>query len=183
MINYGQFQFASPPRMGCTWFMHAAGMASFTPDAVGKTTAHTPGDIGVNGMCVVMARNPYTWLSSYYHAMEGGAINVSVVDIPFARIAKEATSFGAFVAKYLDTIPGAIGKMHDAYKANTVIRLEDLPWAATEFFQIVKPHANYEAILKAPPINVNSTVCPKVPMLRKAVMQAEKDYCERYEYV
>lgn len=184
MLNYGQFSFASPPRMGTTWFMQAAHLAGFQSTRVGKTGAHEPSTQGDSDhLWVVMARHPYTWLSSYYHALECGHVGVGVVDV-FNPIGRQAKTFKEFVNAYLNTMPGQIGRMHDAYRASTVIRLEDLPWAAVDFFEPFEiGDDRIEAIKNQPACNTHPVVALRDDQLRLAVCRAESEYCGRYDYV
>jgi len=130
MIQYKNFSFAAPPRTGTTWFIKAASICELGDGQ--KATLHIPPPADWNGFVVSMIRHPYDWLASFFLSLRGGSVGVECVDVfAFARYHDSPESF---IQRYLENIPGEVGKMFDTYRANAVIRLEDLPYAGEEFF-------------------------------------------------
>ena len=183
MIDYGQFQFSSPPRTATTWFMRAAFVAGF---GVGqKAAVHTPPPTGGYSLMVSMARHPYDWLDSYYHEFKGGFCGVAEVDA-LVLLVRKSTSFERFLKLYVKYKTGFLGDLSRLYKADTVMRVEDLPWAAVELFQSLDvPAKRLQEIAMTAPMNrrlVRYNDNGSHGPWRRAVCEAEADYCERFEY-
>lgn len=183
MINYGPFQFSSPPRTATTWFLRVCSMVGY-PGGF-KAHAHEPiPEVWCGaGLSISLVRHPYDWLVSWYYGLQGGAVGVPEVDV-FAKLVGETSSFWDFVRLYLRRQPGAITRMFSAYHASSILRVEDLPLAAMELFKALgkseKVLKKIEGIL---PMNVTHDI-PYVgfPRLRRSVYKAEKGFYDRYEY-
>lgn len=183
MIDYGLFRFATPPRTASTWFLQAC----FTADlGVGfKADVHIPPpDKAKHALNVSLIRNPVDWLASYYHALEGGHVGVPEVDV-FSRYAKEADSLNEFIEAYLRNIPGAIGRMHAAYKAGMVMKVEEISYAATIFFESLGgiDKRKLEAVANISILNQfkgQRAIISKG--YRNLIRQAEARFCDDYEY-
>ena len=176
MIDYGIFQFASPPRTATTWFRKVAFRAGLGErSAAGIHTPHEPrGDV----LRVSVVRHPADWLRSYYTTIQGGHVGVGCVD-KFMALAKGSYCLNDFLAGYLFKMPGAVGWMFDAYNADTILRVEDLPWAMQSILEGagVKLSLAVNAI-KISPQNVSRGVMPIMsPILRRDVVAAESEFC------
>jgi len=180
MIQYKNFSFAAAPRTGTTWFIKACSLMKLGDKQ--KTKVHFPPPLDYNNYVVSSIRHPYDFLVSFFLALRGGATGVGCVDV--FSFARHHNSPGSFIQRYLRDIPGEVGKMFDAYRANSVIRLEDLPWAAEEFFEGVGvPYETARRVHEITPQNVRKGEPHIVDKkLRKQVMEAEGDFCERHEY-
>lgn len=180
MIKYKQFVFAAPPRTATTWFMKAAQDLGLGDGS--KSHVHDPAPRDWNGLVVSMVRHPYDWLYSYYYALQGGAIGVDAVDGPFVYIARESTSVDRFIRLYLKRKAGAVGEMFNTYNASTVLRVEDLPYGAGEFFESLGV-PSWSATMMLPAQNTyNGVTDAPNKKQRKAVVAAERALCQQYEY-
>lgn len=182
MITYPQFTFASAPRTASTWFIKVCADVGLGEAQKAHVHVPPPPDWDVGSMLMVtMIRHPYHWLISYYTALQAGATGIDVVDHRFLKIAREASDVNRFVRLYLKRQPGAVGAMFDDYKATSVFRIEDLPWCVVEFLSSLEKEAVFASYL--PPMNAYNGTPPRPnPKLRAAVVAAEHEFCQRYEY-
>lgn len=182
MIRYEQFDFAAPPRTGTTWFLDAAtriGLGEKSKFAIHKLFPEK--ERHVQRMYISMVRHPVDWLMSYYHEIHPGSIQVDVVDI-FQGI--QANDPCEFMEKVVDQIPGSVGSMFSAYKADSVLRLEDLPWCALSLFETVGVKQRVAQMCNVlPKQNVSQKHFNIPDVLRRRVMESEADFCERYDYL
>lgn len=182
MIHYKKFSFASPPRTGSTWFLKACVEIGIGNDSHSKAKLHVPPPVGDTSYRVSIVRHPYDWLESYYYALEGGTIQVECVDV-FVPYVRQAHTFRQFVSLYLRHLPGEVGKMFDFYRPNNVFRVEDLPWAAIEFFQSIGvPEKRTNRLRDLPVANARKIAQAKDRRLRTLILDAEESYCDRYDY-
>ena len=180
MITYPQFTFASAPRTASTWFIQICADAGL--GEAHKANVHTPpAEFGKEKLSVTMCRHPYDWLVSYYLALQGGATGIAVVDSRFLSLARMSGTVERFVKLYLRRQSGEVGAMFDEYKANTVLRVEDLPWNVIELLSSIGKESDTAKWL---PAQNAFTGIPPQPnrKLRQAVVAAEREFCERYEY-
>lgn len=182
-VSYGQFRFATAPRTGTTWFVEACVRSGLR--RVNKAEAHVPfSEAEQQDYKVSLVRHPYHWLVSYYSAIFPGSIGVPEIDrlreLQENRLIQ--THFD-FVLAYLEVCPGQVGRIFDAYKADTYLRLEDMPWAAIELFSSLGIHPAYRSRSKSlPPRNVTKQHRPFDPRLSYQVLLAENDLVERFDY-
>jgi len=181
MIAYPGFMFAAPPRTGSTWFIHACSLYGLG-DGI-KSKVHIPFPDGSSNFTVSLVRHPYSWLVSYYHALKGGAVNVVIVD-KLCSIAATSETVEVFILRYLDQMPGHVTMIFDEYKASTVMRLEDFPWAPLEFFASIALNKKGAQDVRAlMPVNATKGEYHKPnKSLKCQVVDAEKELCERYNY-
>ncbi len=182
MIVYDRFCFASPPRTATSWFVRACWIAGLGEGF--KAQAHEPPTApDPHRLIVSIVRHPYDWLCSYYHALKGGSIGVPCVDV-FVDAVRANKDFESFVGQYLRELPGAVGEMFLKYNVSTSMRIEDLKWAAIEFFQSLDVKRDrLDRIKEILPLNANHSVpFTKHPRLRREVCKAETQFCEHYDY-
>ena len=179
MIHYDQFSFGAPPRSATSWFIKACTEVGL-PDKPEDFVHNIPTKVEEKRYIVSTVRHPYDWLRSYFHAVK----NMQIKPIyPFENHIHAATH-NDFVRRVVLNDPGHICKLFDAYKASTVIRLEDLPWAAVGFFQTlgISRHKSEEC-RSLPKLNVGRNQIEKTDKyLRRMLVESEKDFCERYDY-
>lgn len=180
MINYERFHFASPPRTATTWFAHAAVACGLGPPNFAK---HEPPPKGWHGFLVTFVRHPVNWSVSVYTALRGGMIGVPAVDAvaDVARTSRDVYEFLEQIAQR----PGIIERAFAAYRASSVMRVEDLPWNVVEFFLSVGvPDNKARGIVDIPRQNaLKRDALSNIPRRYRAMIcESEKEFCERYEY-
>lgn len=179
MINCHRFSYAAPPRTGTAWFHHCLVMAELTTETRDKVHQIPPADPRFN---VTVVRHPADWLISYYESLRGGLIGIPQVD-RFAQLVTDAVDEKDFAVMVADRMPGAVGEMFAAYRTDTVLRLEDMPWAAVELFKMFGVDATgLMCVRSAPPINARKKPIYYSEGIRQMVIKAEAEFCERYEY-
>jgi hypothetical protein len=148
---------------------------------------HIPPDENQHFLLTIV-RHPFTWLNSYYRQIKGGFINQKEVD-ELAPLARESASFEHFVRKYINQKPGHVWEMVKAYRANTIIRIEDLPWAAVDFFITLGVPKNLrKKVSELKPMNMRGPFLrdnierKRLRRLMKLVCDVEPDLCEHFEY-
>lgn len=181
MIDYGIFQFASAPRTATTWFRKVAFAAG-----LGERSAagiHVPHEPRGGVLRVSMVRHPADWLASYYRTVQGGHVGVGAVDV-FMGMAKESKCLNDFLKRYVAEKPGYVGYMFDAYNADTIIRLEDLPWAMQSVLEGagVKRSLAIKSIRLSPQNVSTGLVSIMHPDLRRKVVEVDSEFCEEYGY-
>lgn len=185
MISYGRFEFASPPRTATTWFLKAADLAGL--GGASKASVHIPPKKDQGARLVSIVRHPYRWLSSYFHAIGGGIIGIPEIDFFGDLVRKTKSRYHDFIFACAEN-PGCVKRMFDAYPAFTVMRVEDLPWAAIEFFESVVPEYKFTKIHKnsiAQLPKQNQHEIQGIDLtgeLTKTIIESEAEFCEKYEY-
>lgn len=181
MIDYGQFRYSGPPRCASTWCLKVFADAGLGVGS--KAKVHIPPEPSQMALDVSTVRNPIDWLCSYWNALRGGHTGVLVVDFLMSP-ARRAQTVVQFLEFYLEEQPGAVGRIHRAYAADTVLRIEDFPWAMQEFLESVGiPSKWARDAVSLPPQNVyNGEACGVGKRLRRRIVAAEAEFCETYEY-
>lgn len=178
-IDYGKFRFATTPRTGTTWFIQACEAAGLGRGF--KAHAHAPFNShnDSNAFKLSLVRHPYEWLVSYYKAIHPG--NTGIVEID--RLRTSCKNFEEFIGNYLRECPGQVGRIFSAYNADSYLRIEDMPWAASEFFASIGiPPSLRNKCRFIDPVNVSKGHIHRDLTVYSQVMLAEKETCERYEY-
>lgn len=177
MIRYPDFDFASPPRTGTTWFVQAC---AFTPlGERSRGQVHLPHDDSPT-LKITHVRHPCDWLASYFQTIQGGYLDVPCVD---AFRFLDFTTFSLFIKSYLKTMPGAVGRMFTAYRAASYIRLEDEPFGLLSLLRSCEIKGDETKIRVLAPANRARKHLPIWEKhLRDAVMEAEKEFVEEFDY-
>jgi hypothetical protein len=183
-MNFGSFEFASPPRTATSWIRSAAAEAGLMERD--RVAVHVPHQKSCNSSGVIRlscVRHPCTWLRSWYAAIYPAIIEVEAVD-HLRRMTNPGT-FDHVVRQLLVSSPGCIGRMHAAYGADVVIRVEDLPWAFVEFLESVGVERRLRERCLLMPAQ-NATKPEKLPewnpCLHARVLVAENEFASKYEY-
>lgn len=179
MINYQQFALSAAPRTGAGWFMKACETAGFQADSgdVHQPQQHT-------GFSVSLVRNPYDWLVSLHLCCKGRHVSNRLIR-ELLRLADRYADTHDFIQAYLTYCPGEVTRAFDSYPVSTVLRMEDFPWAVTDFLQpFGVPAITLWKIEQEPAINCRQGIyhLPNFN-LRSMVMRADKEFCERYNYL
>ena len=94
---------------------------------------------------------------------------------PIARL-DDTGGFKDFVEDYLDHCPGAVGRVFAQYRADSCLRLEDMPWALIDllksFGKVVSQRESGPSVVV---YNIGDA-------LYRLVMQAEANIVQRYDY-
>ena len=179
MIDYGSFLFACPPRTGTTWFVKACQLVGL---GVGFTDkAHTPfcckKDCNIK---ISLVRHPCNWITSCYSAV----VNKDPCYLflgPFTCL--DTTSLNSFVRDYLNKFPGYISILFSKYKADTYMRLEDMPWAFIEFAESLGSGLyNIDLCRNLKKQNVTETLYFMKPEYRDKLRESDRLLYDTYDY-
>jgi len=184
MIDYKKFCFGACPRTGSTWVMQAAAIAKlgegFKVDVHVPPTENHPGKL-----IVTLVRHPYEWLASYYFALQGGCVGISLID-EIAPLVREAENFEHFVLSYCESLAGRYSEIIRSYRGDSVIRTEDLRWGIIGLFKALGVKENRLAEIRdMPPINVNATkgnINYNILYLQEIVRRAERETYDHFDY-
>ncbi len=175
MIDYSIFHFAAPPRTGVGWFIAAAQLAGLGPGF--RHHAHVPFGRRVDEFRASLVRHPCDWLASCYAAKGRWSNGLA----PFGRL--DLRTWDGFVRSYLRRRRGAVGRLYNGYEADAVMRIEDAPWAMIELLE----EFGVEKALRE-----NCLLLDRKPSsrwrsrwddgLRREVLEAEREVCEKYDY-
>ena len=181
MIDFKTFFFAAPPRTGNAWILKACQTVGLGIKVAEDAHVPFPKERGKNELFrVSLVRNPTDWLRSCYTALANGELRSESVSA-FGLLPRD--SFSEFVQKYLYLMPGGIGNLFKCYKADSYLRIEDMPWAFLELLEgLGVPKALRDRCKELPKQNV-SQYSPRWELqLRARVIQAERELCETYDY-
>lgn len=177
MITFQHFAFAAPPRTGSTWFLQAATIMGF--EGATKTNLHIPFPDDWRGFSLSLVRHPADWLVSYFESLQGGKIGVPAVDALANHY--KLNDVRSSIRSFLETEPDKLTQVFDAYRADTVLKMEDYPWNAIEFFQSIgcKNALDLRGLDKQNGRKHKTTI-PR--SLLGAILEHEPELSERYEY-
>jgi len=171
MIRFNLFDFAAPPLTAIQWFNSTVINKGVIFEGSQNASALFPENDDSRKFRVSLVSNPCAWLSSFYVSAKKVA---SPAVYPFIRFRLDCID--QFIQDYLQIIPGGVGDLFSMYKADSCLRVEDLPWALDELLTTLEvPHDN---LYKPVPQQVN--LIPR--QLHAKVIEAERDFCERYDY-
>lgn len=183
MITFDSFTFAAPPHTGVSWFMEAARQVGQQAQFQHDWQCHTPFHEGVPGFSVSLIRHPYTWLQALYFNHAENYVGVPQEVLWFVQEAQRAEHFQTFINRVLDR-PGCVGSMFGAYRASSVLRIEDFPWAGMSLFELIGAPAekvnalrsfHSDFVLGLPPAD-------RTCQLRRLIVKSESAFSEQYEY-
>lgn len=158
VIDYLQFQFAAPPGSGVDWFVQAAHAIGFGDHDIWE--AYKPFPDHHSNFRLSIVRHPCDWLANTCNACVEDSVDYSIQE-------------------YLSKHSGRISKMFARYKADSYLRIEDMPEAfeeSMEMFGVSNPER-----CRAIPLPVRPTI-EWDPILRRRVLEAEREFCETYDY-
>ena len=185
MIQYEQFDFAAPPMHAGQWFIESAKDAGLK--RVGLIGNPTLSFRAGTRFRVSLVQHPCQWLVNVYSYIKNGETTWALKDMPLYWL--NTFSLESFVLDYLKQSPGCIGDMFDRYKADSCIRVEDLPWAfvdLVESLDIQLTRDQLSSITSRPIVPcVDKTGVGYSSMTRELhhrVIDAERGFVERYDY-
>jgi len=176
MIDYEQFYFAAPPKSGVDWFCQAMQLAGHGPGF--RHQAHQPFNGTQGKPKVSLVCHPYRWLHRIYIASQDGSLNKNDFLLPLDF----HQSFSDFVGDYLTHHSGLITELFSIYEADTVFRLEDMPWALEEWLECIGTASDMMRSFRMVNNSELHTNAPSDQLMRMSVVRSEWDFCERYEY-
>ncbi len=172
MIDYSLFHFSCPPRTGTSWILRAAELVGLKKKLwENEFVAHVPFDEnGVRLYRVSLVRHPCDYLASRWtDASLGGRSSYG--------------SFDSYIRRYLSGRCEAVSHVYARYKADSCMRIEDMPWAFMEFLQSIDvPPSLYRRCEKLGKQNVSGSLPQWDRKLRQRIVEMEKEVCEAYEY-
>lgn len=157
VVEFDNFRVYAAPRVGLSWFTLSCMSVGLSP------VAHT--SASKTSLCIV--RHPYIWLQSMYANMV---------------IGNSSSCFAEFILRHVCCYPDVVRDSMLYQDADSVIRLEDFPWAVSSWLMPVCDAAVIDGVLCTPPTNVTPTVDAIDSRLLYLVTQSEKRMCEEYEY-
>jgi len=173
MITYEQFEFAAPPFSGASWFVNASNRLGL--GNVSFCRAYQPFPLDPSPFLrVSLIRHPCDWLLDCFrekHAIEIDGFNT----LPRGN-------FDTFVDAYLQILPGAIGKLFNQYQADTVLKIEDMPWALVELAEALGVPTSAQDRIRDMSQYQIAPYRWDDNRARERVLEAELDFCERYDY-
>jgi len=175
MIDYGSFQFAAPAFSGVDWFVNACEAVGLGATSVYQ--AEAPFTSVDSKLRISLVRHPCSILEDCYTALVDGKPLQAWE--PLSDLVTD--DFESFVWDYLKYKRGFISGVFGTYQAGSVMRAEDMPWAAMEFFDSLGIEDLHPLDL---PLS-NYTLRPRMywmSSLRRKVMEAEEEFCDRCEY-
>ncbi len=175
MLDYGNFDFVCAPRVGVSWFLKACQLCGLGPSFPKEPKPH-------NGKFrVSLIRNPVSWLESIHAARRIGWDSVFLGK--FRTLNVEA-NLEEYVWQYLQEIPGAIGELMLGYEADSILRIEDMPWGFLEFAAAVGIDPQFFPTIKMMGRTNASPFVLRMPKaLANRVMVAEEVLSCDYEYL
>lgn len=139
---------------------------------------------GLPMFCFV--RHPVDWLRSFWASGTRnkwqGVERIRFDKSPWSAFsACESERFEDFVAKYLETCPGEVGRLFDRYTAGCkfVGRYETLLPDLEKAFRMFREPVDMDKLRAVPPLNVGQKI-PIDPVLARAVRKAERAIMERF---
>lgn len=184
----GMFGFATPPRTGVYWFVHACREAELMliPNKQAVLCSLYPWqERSENILRVSLVRHPCDWLRSVYDTICGRDIPTTgiVVLAKHGFISLPRTSFEQFVTQYLEVLPGKITELQDSYKADSRLRLEDMPWALVELLETLSiKQEKLDCVIKLPKQHVAKKRAVWKQKHYDAVLKEEQQFCEALDY-
>ena len=181
MLDFRVFHYAAPPRTGNGWILEASRVVGIKISDAEAVSIPFPKERGKQEVFrVSLVRNPCDWLRSCYAALLNGDIYPDSVSA-FGSIPRG--SFFEFVNSYLNIMPGGIGHLFRCYKADSYLRIEDMPWAFIELLESLQvPKVLRDKCRELPAANVSLHLPRWNPHQRAAVVQVESELCETYDY-
>jgi hypothetical protein len=130
-----------------------------------------------NKLRVTLVRNPLKWMEHCFDYCQ--AVSQDEFE-PFSLLPLH--SFDAFIRAAVNNFPGSVTRLFDRYQADSVLRVEDLPWAL-EALLISCGADNSEQVREVAPLIHTGTSNQIDEKLRNRFMESEWDTYERYDYV
>ncbi len=174
MICYDDFHFTSAPRVGVSWFLKACQLSGLGPGFYQELTPHD------GTFRVSLVRHPVRWVESVYSARRVGHNSLYLGRIALLEIDGGLESF---VWQYLEEMPGEVGRTMLAFEADSIVRIEDMPWAFLELATAIGiDPVFFPNIQKMGKTNSSGGIARMPSVQRRRVVEAERKLCHEFEY-
>ena len=139
---------------------------------------------------MLFVRHPSAWLKSFwmYHSRTGWEEYTDAPGFIFYACHRSGEDFPAFVARYLERMPGAVGRMFERYErhADDIGKVETIHADLAQFIGRSHPEIDTSPIAHAPSRNTSSTeqrlTVDYAQGQAEAVYRAERQYMQRWYY-
>jgi len=179
------FHFAAPPRTGCNHFLGACRTAGLGRANIEDALRHFLRENDGTKLRVSLIRHPCWWLASVWSGLSEPDLK-SNSDVHFvgpAFVGLDKSSFVAFVQSHLQSSPTGVSCLFDQYKADTRLRVEDMPWCLLELLETFEVPKVFLDLVEVYWRSRQLEVLPEwTPHLYRQVLDAEVDFCEDYDY-
>lgn len=180
MIDFDKFVMAAPPRTGIKCFSETVKRAGIRPLWF-PHEEYLPSLRGDQTFVVSIIRHPYAWLKSLYFNLPPTNMKMHKELAGIVQIARTSKCFFDLVAR-VSAVPGCVGRVFDSYRANSVLRLEDFPWAIhslLDLFDCPDRNVSHERLNIGLQVSVFEDDAVK---LRKLILKTESAFCQKYEF-
>jgi len=183
-----------PPKTAGLWARAACAAVGlpwvrFGP-AEGVDDQHSDAAPPDNRLTMMFVRNPATWLRSLwmYHERTGWKQYSDAPGFIFYANHRDGERFQVFVDRYLDKMPGAIGRMFERYERHAALvgKVENIQSDLRRFIDLKHPEIDTSVILAVTRAN---TAPPQQRLVsnyaqgqREAVCNAEREFMWRWGY-
>lgn len=174
-ITKQTFTYIPFPGTGADWFNKSAVALGFSGFPIEIKD-------GID-LSVQVVRHPYSWLREIFNKIPTHRYYSNSILNQVIHYAQLSLTPGELVQRVTE-VPGLLTRMFDYAQADTILRVEDFPWAPVELFQSMG--GTPEEIGRLPQFDLSVFKDynePSDQANRRLVVQAEQDFCERYDYV
>jgi len=176
MIDFKLFQFASLPRTGVGWFLRATEAIGLKRSERREAFSEFTNLEDDDAYRISLVRHPCSWLLSCYKSIE--AKDADHLMLSLNTLPHE--TFEEFVRAYLQQLSGAYGMWMNMYKANSYLRIEDVPHTFEESMLMLNiSYAMAQRCRGVAKLNISHSWNPT---LHRLVMESEKELCETFDY-
>lgn len=183
-VLFRQFDFACPPLTEGDWVRsRLVRFAERLPWQRGFKDVHEPfSSDQPERLRVSMVRHPLAWLELAFGGSETMPHQVRGL---FQQHRLNWVSWELFVKSYLRS-DFLVGDLYGRYQADTVMRVEDLPWCLVEFADSLGAGPEVRDCLTTEPCpgyrHKRSDWDALGPNVRRLALEREREVCERYDY-
>ena len=178
MIHYDNFQYATPPQTASEFVVRCFDLCGLSRGQALSDVKYPPSD-SWDGYVLSTVRHPYYWLHSFWHQSD---IVHGIADLDeLTRIARIHFSANSFIVDVAERFKGFVGSIYESYKSDTILRVEDFPYNLLSFMHMMElPGAS--SIQLSALNDYKRSYVPVDERVKKLIVVAEYDFCERYDY-
>jgi len=177
-IDCGNFILAAPPGTSPGWALKV--LKKTKDSGCDVILPFTEKHLGQkNKPLVSFVRHPCTWL-----ACVGDMVcsrDFPFVGLPFCMGDLKHTHLDSFLLCMAEEHKGVVTEFFDGYKAEIVIRYEDMPEAFFSFLESVSFPIE-EAVPNRGTLPYHSSIWNTKRHLHNWIVENERDFCDRYDY-